>query len=41
MVLSGFQPVKVLKNMKDVSRGSGGGWLRQGWWLFNLEFQYS
>jgi len=30
LVLSGFQPVKVLKNMKHDANGSSSGWLRQG-----------
>src|SRR6185436_13025527 len=38
LVLSGFQPIKVLKNMKLV--GSGGGvWLRQG--LVIIQFALS
>ena len=38
-VLSGFQPVKVLKSMKLVTRGTGGAWLRQG--LVVLQFALS
>jgi putative ABC transport system permease protein len=29
LVLSGFQPIKVLKSMKSVASGVGGAWLRQ------------
>ena len=38
LVLSGFQPIKVLKNMKLVGSG-GGGWLRQG--LVIIQFALS
>jgi putative ABC transport system permease protein len=38
LVLSGFQPIKVLKNMKLIGRG-GGTWLRQG--LVVIQFALS
>lgn len=38
LVLSGFQPIKVLKNMKLAGRG-GGAWLRQG--LVVIQFALS
>ena len=38
LILSGFQPIKVLKNMK-LSGSAGGGWLRQG--LVVIQFALS
>jgi putative ABC transport system permease protein len=39
LVLSGFQPIKVLKNSKFVSSGAGGSWLRQA--LVVIQFSLS
>jgi putative ABC transport system permease protein len=39
LVLSGFQPIKVLKSMKSVASGVGGAWLRQA--LVVIQFALS
>jgi len=39
LVLSGFQPVKVLKSMKLLAKGTGGAWLRQA--LVVVQFSLS
>jgi putative ABC transport system permease protein len=39
IVLSGFQPIKVLKNMKLTAKGAGGAWLRQA--LVVVQFSLS
>src|SRR5204863_906889 len=39
LILSGFQPIKVLKSMKPVTGGIGGVWLRQA--LVVIQFALS